>query len=168
MKEYNQNLIAPNACTIVAILTTLSNQFGKELSTKELKECYEFTWRTFGRGWLPIAAVKSVLSWRNTKYNTRIVWKRIQFGWREFLDAISKWFVYVSFRYSEDYIKDFMTDWVIDNVPTDKQKGWHSVTMTRLLTVIDNYKWREHNIYRIKDLEIAKKIFRWDCYIFKV
>lgn len=167
MKEYNQLLIAPNACTIVAILTTLSNQTGITLNTDQIKECYAYTGRTYWKGWLPIMTVKGVLSWWNQRFNTRLVYKQIEFWSREFMDSILKGFVYVWFRYTEAYVRDLMDDGVIQTIPTDGQKWGHSVTMTRGLTVIDNYKGRPYNIYKIKNLNVAKKIFRGECYIFK-
>lgn len=167
MKEYNQTLIAPNACTVVACLTTLSNQTGVTLSLDQIQECYKHIDRTYGKGWLPLATVKWVLWWWNMKFWTRLVYKQIEFWSREFMDSILKWFVYVWFRYTRDYIIDLMDNWVIEKVPTDKQEGWHSVTMTRGLVVIDNYAWRPYNIYKIKNLNVARKIFRWACYIFK-
>ena len=174
--QFNQNDIDKSWCVYHSWTWCIADQeifkyenFLNDVEWRKYKYWYmDWKWMYIYR-WVDL--VRDTWNWQNP--DDTIITERVKNWSTEFYETLKKGYsIHTWYRWNSKYNED-RNDWVLDWNEFGETTYWHSIRITKKdgLYVVDNYLWRDSNIYEIEDLKwlLQNDVFfnNWYIYIFK-
>ena len=176
--QFNQKELDKYGCIYHAWYWAVNDNYNWEMNhTKNLKELEKIKYNYGYIDWVWMYLYKGVdmiRNWWNKKRpDNQIITYRVEIWSEKFYEVLAKWYsVHTGFKGNKKLNKDKL-DWVLDGVEFGSLTYGHSIrdSEKEKLFRIDNYNYKENNIYEVKDIKGLVKNWvnfkYWYIYIFK-
>lgn len=176
--QYNQKEVHKNSCSIHWPIWCISDLMDYEFSLSERKEIRNLAlqnWASTERWRYLNDAVNLVRNrWYEKKY-TKLETRQVELNTNDMLDVLKKGYSIATwYRWNSAYNKDMIEDCILNWIDFWESTYWHCIRIFQKdwhIYVVDNYKWRECNYYKLEDfnkLYLNSVYFRrWYIYLLK-